>query len=93
MRRWHPRGDVADNLNVYGYNVAQLLVKVLEQAGDDLTRANVMRQAASLDTTLPMLLPGVRVKTSPDDWFPFEQARLARWDGATWVLFGRVHGD
>jgi branched-chain amino acid transport system substrate-binding protein len=93
MRRWHPRGDVADNLNVYGYNVAQLLVKVLGQAGDDLTRANVMRQAASLDTTLPMLLPGVRVKTSPGDFFPFEQARLARWNGSTWVLFGRVYGD
>jgi branched-chain amino acid transport system substrate-binding protein len=93
MRRWHPDGDVSDNLNVYGYNLAQLLVKVLVQAGDDLTRANVMRQAANLDTSLPMLLPGVRVKTSPEDFFPFEQARLARWDGSTWVLFGPVYGD
>ncbi len=93
MRRWYPGGDVSDNLNVYGYNLAQLLVKVLEQAGDDLSRANVMRQAASLDTTLPMLLPGVRVRTSRDDFFPFEQARLARWNGSTWVLFGPVYGD
>ena len=92
MRTWYPRGDPADNLNVYGYNVAQLLVKVLEQAGDDLTRANVMRQAANLDLTLPMLLPGVNVKTAPDDYFPFERARLARWDGRTWVLFGKVYG-
>ncbi len=93
MQRWHPQGDLADNLNVYGYNVAQLLVKVLEQAGDELTRANVMRQAASLDITLPMLLPGVRVRTSPTDYFPFEQARLARWTGSSWQLFGRVYGD
>jgi branched-chain amino acid transport system substrate-binding protein len=92
MRAWHPRGDVSDNLNVYGYNLAQLLVKVLEQAGDDLSRENVMRQAARLDATLPMLLPGVNVKTGPDDYFPFERARLARWDGRTWVLFGKVYG-
>ncbi len=92
MRNWYPRGDPADNLNVYGYNLAQLLVRTLEQAGDDLTRANVMRQAASLELTLPMLLPGVNVKTGPGDFFPFERARLARWDGRTWVLFGGIYG-
>jgi len=92
MRRWHPRGDLADNLNIYAYNLGQLLVKVLEQAGDDLTRENVMRQATNLNLTLPMLLPGIDVRTAPDDWFPFERARLARWDGRTWVLFGKVYG-
>ena len=92
MRRWMPGGDPTDNLNVYAWNLGHLLVRVLEQCGDELTRENVMRQAASLDLTLPMLLPGVDVKTSPDDFFPFERARLARWDGRSWVLFGRVYG-
>ena len=92
MRRWLPRGDLTDNLNVYAYNLGHLLVRVLEQCGDDLTRENVMRQAANLDLTLPMLLPGVNVKTAPDDFFPFERARLARWDGRSWVLFGKVYG-
>ena len=92
MRRYLPRGDLSDNLNVYAWNLGHLLVRVLEQCGDDLTRENVMRQAANLDLTLPMLLPGVNVKTAPDDFFPFERARLARWDGRSWVLFGKVYG-
>ena len=53
----------------------------------------IMKQAANVSNLeLPMLLPGVNVKTAPDDYFPFERARLARWDGRTWVLFGKVYG-
>lgn len=92
MQKYFPGGDLKDNLNVFGYTVAQTLVEVLKKAGDNLTRENVMKQAASLDMTLPMLLPGVNIKTGPDDFFPIEREQLARWDGKTWVLFGKVIG-
>ncbi|MBL8381848.1 MAG: ABC transporter substrate-binding protein [Burkholderiales bacterium] len=92
MARYNPQASLKDNFNVYGYTVAQSLVQVLRQAGNDLTRANVMKQAASLDLASPMLLPGIRVKTGPDDFFPIEQEQLARWDGKTWVLFGKIYG-
>jgi ABC-type branched-subunit amino acid transport system substrate-binding protein len=92
MQKYHPQGDLKDNFNVYGYTVAQTLVEVLKKAGDTLTRENVMKQAANLDMTLPMLLPGVNIKTGPDDFFPIEREQLARWDGKSWVLFGKVIG-
>jgi branched-chain amino acid transport system substrate-binding protein len=92
MKKYYPSGNLTDAFNVYGYNVAQGLVKVLEQAGDNLTRENVMKQAASMDFTLPMLLPGVNVKTGPDDFYPIEREQLARFDGKAWVLFGKVYG-
>ncbi|HSW05491.1 MAG TPA: ABC transporter substrate-binding protein [Aquabacterium sp.] len=92
MQKYHPKGDLKDNFNVYGYTVAQSLVQVLKQAGDNLTRDNVMKQAASLDITLPMLLPGVNIKTGPDDFYPIEREQLAKFDGKTWVLFGKVYG-
>ena len=66
--------------------------QVLKQAGDNLTRDNVMKQASNLDMTLPMLLPGVNVKTGPDDFYPIEREQLGRFDGKTWVLFGKVYG-
>ena len=92
MKKFHPQGDLKDNLNVYSYTVAQTLVQTLKQAGNDLTRANIMKQAASLDMTAPMLLPGIRIKTGPDDFYPIEQEQMMRWDGKTWVLFGKVYG-
>ena len=92
MQKYFPGGDLKDNLNVFGYTVAQTLVEVLKKSGDNLTRENVMKQAANLDMTLPMLLPGVNIKTGPDDFFPIEREQLARWDGKTWALFGKVIG-
>jgi branched-chain amino acid transport system substrate-binding protein len=92
MKKYQPSGDIKDVNNVYGYTVAQGLVQVLRQAGDNLTRENIMKQAAALDITLPMLLPGVNVKTGPDDFYPIEREQLARFDGKTWVLFGKVYG-
>jgi branched-chain amino acid transport system substrate-binding protein len=87
MKRYYPEGNIADSFNVYGYSAAQLLVQVLKQCGDDLTRANVMRQAASLkDVRLPMLLPGIVINTSADDYAVLAQSRLARFDGDRWVL-------
>ena len=92
MKKYHPQGDLRDNLNVYGYTVTQTLVQTLKQAGNNLTRANVMKQAASLDMTSPMLLPGIRIKTGPNDFFPIEQEQLMRWNGKSWDLFGKVLG-
>jgi branched-chain amino acid transport system substrate-binding protein len=87
MKRYYPEGNTADVFNVYGYSAAQLLVQVLKQCGDDLTRANVMRQAANLkDVRLPMLLPGILINTSADDYAVLAQSRLARFDGERWVL-------
>jgi branched-chain amino acid transport system substrate-binding protein len=92
MQKYNPQGDLKDGFNVYGYTVAQTLVQTLKQAGDNLTRENVMKEAANLDLTLPMLLPGVNVKTAPDDFYPIERMQLQRWDGKGWVLFGKVLG-
>ena len=92
MKKYLPNGDLKDANNVYGYTAAQGLVQVLKQAGDNLTRENIMKQAASLDMTLPMLLPGINVKTGPDDFYPIEREQLSKFDGKTWVLFGKVYG-
>jgi len=92
MKKYYPTGDLSDAFNVYGPLVAQTLVQVLKQAGNDLTRVNVMKQAASLDMTLPLLLPGVNLKTSADDFYPIEREQLVRFDGKAWVRFGKVYG-
>jgi len=76
---------------VYGYGAAQTLVKVLQMCGDDLTRANVMKQAASLKDFAPdTLLPGVTINTSASDFAPIEQLQMMRFKGEQWVLFGNI---
>ena len=91
MKQYYPEGDLADFYNVYAYGTAQTLVQVLKQCGDDLTRENVMRQAASLkNLELPMLLPGIRIDTGPTDYSPVAQMQLQRFDGKQWVLFGEI---
>jgi branched-chain amino acid transport system substrate-binding protein len=91
MKKYDPEGNSADVMNAYGYSAAQTLVQVLKQCGDDLTRENVMRQAANLkDLSLPMLLPGIKINTSPTDFYPIEQVQLVRFDGKTWVRFGEL---
>jgi ABC-type branched-subunit amino acid transport system substrate-binding protein len=91
MKKHYPDGNPSDANNAFGYSVAQTLVHVLRQCGDDLTRENVMRQAANLkDVELPMLLPGIKLNTSPTDFYPIEQAQLVRFDGKTWVRFGEL---
>jgi len=92
MQKYMPGSDLKDLNYVFGYTMAQGTVQVLKQAGDNLTRENIMRQAASIDMNLPMLLPGVNVKTGPDDFYPIERGQLARWDGKTWVLQGKIFG-
>ena len=92
MQKYYPEGNTSDSFNVYGYTVTQALVHVLKQCGNDLSRANVMRQAANIkNLLLPMLLPGIKVNTSPTDFYPIEQMKLAQFDGERWVLFGEVY--
>jgi ABC-type branched-subunit amino acid transport system substrate-binding protein len=84
-----PEGNRADNQVMTGFNVAQTLVRVLEQCGDDLTRENVMKQAANLsDFRTTNLLPGIKINTSPIDFAPIKQVQLRRFRGETWELFG-----
>ena len=91
MQKYHTGGNIADSFNVYGYTVAQTMVQVLKQCGDDLTRANIMKQAANLKAlTLPMLLPGIKINTSPTDFYPIQAVQLQRFQGETWHLFGDV---
>ena len=93
MIKYFPDGNLADISNIYGYAAAQTLVQVLKQCGDDLTRGNVMRQAANLkNLELPVLLPGIKLNTSPTDFYPIEQLQLARFDGKRWVQFGELIG-
>ncbi len=93
MAKWYPEGDLDDAGNVYGYLLGMTLHQVLKQCGDTLTRENVMKQAANLDMDLPLLLPGIKVKTGPNDYFPMEKMHLARFDGTTWVRFGEAIGS
>jgi branched-chain amino acid transport system substrate-binding protein len=92
MQKYDPEGNLGDSFNVYGYSVAQTLVQVLTQAGDDLSRENIMKQAASLDLTLPMLLPGIRIHTSAEDFSPIKQMQLVRFEGKQWIRFGEIIG-
>ncbi|CAN5184061.1 ABC transporter substrate-binding protein [soil metagenome] len=86
-----PEGNKLDGFIVTGYSVAQTLVQVLKQCGDDLTRANVMKQAASLKGfRSEMLLPGIKINTSPTDFAPISQLQLMRFKGDKWDLFGDV---
>ncbi len=91
MKKYNSSGNLADGNNVTGYSVAQTLVPVLKACGDDLTRENIMKQAASIhDLKLPMLLPGITISTSANDFAPIKQMQLMKFDGTTWRLFGEV---
>ena len=93
MKKYYPDGDLANALNVAGYGSAFLLVHVLKQCGDNVTRENVMRQAASLKNfATPYQLPGITLNTSPTDFAPTKSTQPVRFDGKTWVRFGEVLG-
>jgi branched-chain amino acid transport system substrate-binding protein len=95
LAKYYPDGNKLDGSVVYGYGAAQTMAKVLEMCGDDLTRANVMKQAASLKDFVPdTLLPGVKINTSPTDFAPIEQLQMMRFKGEKWDLFGDIiNGD
>ena len=91
MDKYYPEGDKTDAGNVVGPSFCQTLVQVLKQCGDDLTRENVMKQAANLHHfRVPMLLPGIEINTSPTDFAPIKQIQMARFDGQRWQLFGSL---
>ena len=94
LEKYYPEGNRIDNSVLYGYGAAQTLVKVLQMCGDDLTRANVMKQAASLKDFAPdTMLPGVKMNTSATDFAPIEQLQMMRFKGEKWELFGDVISD
>jgi branched-chain amino acid transport system substrate-binding protein len=91
MDKYYPSGDKTDQQNVYGQSIAMTTVQLLKQCGDDLSRENVMKEAANLkDLALPMLLPGIAINTSPTNFAPIRQAQMRRVDGERYVPFGPV---
>ncbi len=94
MAKYYPEGDKDSNFNTYGYSTAQLLVHVLKMCGDDLTRENVMKQAASLkNVELDLGLPGMKINTSPTDYRVNKQLQMMKFNGERWELFGPIFED
>ena len=91
MAKYMAGADLTDGGTVFGYGVTYSLWQVLKQCGTDFSRANIMKQAANLkDLEVPVLLPGIKVNTSPTNFHPIRQMQLQKWDGKTWTLFGSV---
>ena len=91
MARWYPEGNPDDFYNSYGYMTAMVMVRVLQQCNGDFSRKNIMAQANNLkNLENPMLLPGIRINTSPTDHRPLKQMQLQRWDGKKWTRFGPI---
>ena len=94
MKSYYPDGDPNNGLAVAGYNLAQVMVYTLEQCGNDLTRENVMHQAASMhDVEFPLLLPGIKINTSPTNYRGYNQMQLMKFDSKRWVQFGDIISD
>jgi branched-chain amino acid transport system substrate-binding protein len=94
MDKYAPDSDKSDAATAVGYSVARTLVEVLKRCGDDLSRANVMKQAANMKNVDPgLLLPGITINTASDDFAPIEQLQLMRFEGKSWHLFGPVRGE
>ena len=94
MHKYYPEGDKFSSLNVYGYITTQLLIQVLRQCGDDLTRDNVLKQATHLrNVELDLLLPGISVTTTPTDYRVNKQLQMVRFDGERWQPFGSIIAD
>jgi len=92
MKKYQPNGDLSDGSNVYGYSATQTLAIALRQCGEDLSRENILRQAANLDIELPMLHKGIRFHTTATDYYGMKKMRLQRFDGKAWVPFGEPIG-
>jgi branched-chain amino acid transport system substrate-binding protein len=94
MKQYLPNADLNNSNYAAGYHFASLLMQVLTACRDDFSRDNIMKQAASLrEVPLPLLLPGMRVSTDAEDYLPFQQLRLRRFDGKSWVGFGEILDD
>ncbi|MDP6624609.1 MAG: ABC transporter substrate-binding protein [Alphaproteobacteria bacterium] len=91
MDKYYPSGDKDNSFNAYGYSVGHTLVQVLKQCGDNLSRANIMKEAANIrKVRMPMLLPGITVSTSPSDFYPIESMQMQRFTGKQWERFGKI---
>src|SRR5258708_39184505 len=89
--KYMPGANISDANIVYGYSAAQTMVQVLKQCGDDLTRENVMKQAASLKDFVPdTLIPGIKINTSATDYAPIEQLQMMQFKGGKWQMFGDI---
>jgi ABC-type branched-subunit amino acid transport system substrate-binding protein len=94
MAKYYPEGDKNSSFNTYGYGTAQLLIHVLKQCGDNLTRENVMKQATNLkDVQLDLALPGILGNTTPDDYRVNKQLQMMKFNGERWELFGPILQD
>jgi len=93
MKKYYPEGSLLDNSNVYAYTVASTLHQVLKQAGDNLTRDNIIKQASSMKGfRVETMLPGISINTDQDDFAPIESVQLMKFDGKKWEFFGEVLG-
>ena len=91
MKKYMPDADMKDGGYIAAYGVSKTMLQTLNQCNGDFSRANVMKQASNLhNVDNPMLLPGIKINTSPTDYHPIEAMQLVRWDGKTWQLFGEV---
>jgi branched-chain amino acid transport system substrate-binding protein len=91
MNKQMPGADQTDLSYIYAYGAALTMLHVLKQCGEDFSRANLMKQAANIkDLVLPVLLPGIKVNTSPTNFHPIKAMQMIRWDGKTWVPFGDI---
>jgi branched-chain amino acid transport system substrate-binding protein len=89
MKKWAPKEAASDSTAAFAYMTSHLIERILRNSGNDLSRENVIKQATNLhDVELPLLLPGVKVSYTPDDYSPIQQVRMARFDGTKWVRFG-----
>lgn len=91
MKKYNPEANLIDNHGVFAYSEAQLIVHILKKAGDNLTRENILKQASNLDTTLPMLLPGTEIKTTPDDYALIKSLQLIKFSGDKWEFTGKTY--
>ena len=91
MDKWMPAANKADATHIYAYGVSFLMTETLKRCGSDLTRANLMKQAAGFQKfRVPLLLPGITISTSPTDFYPIQAVQLQRFKGETWELFGEI---
>ena len=94
MDKYYPEGDKLNTVNTYGYSTAELLIQVLKQCGDNLTRENLMKQVTSLNNFVPSLaLPGMSITTGPNDYRINKQMQMMRFNGERWELFGPIIED
>ena len=91
MDKYYPQGDKKSTFPAYAYAVSSTLAEVLKRAGDTLTRENIMKQASSLKgLEVPLLVPGVKINTSPTDFYPIQSVQMSRFKAETFELFGDV---